>query len=122
MRLKIREYREQAKLTQKQFAKAIKKAVGTIQSWEAGDSYPNAEALCFMCEFFHTDPNTLLGWYDEHPEDRPSASVSREESTLLDNYRSCSPERRASVSGYVRDQCELSKGKEGQGSSFEEAV
>ena len=121
MRLKIREYREQSKLTQKQFAKAIKKAVGTIQSWEAGDSYPNAEALCLMCEFFHTDPNTLLGWYDEHPEDRPSASVSREESTLLDNYRISTPSGRASIERIARLEAGAN-GQEAQGVSCEEAV
>lgn len=117
MNLKLREYRERSGLTQKQFAREIKKAVGTIQSWEAGDSYPNAEVICLMCEFFGTDPNDFLGWYDEHPEDRPSASVTREESALLDNYRACSPDRRASVSGYARDQCALSQAQEASGSS-----
>lgn len=76
MNLKIREFRDGMGLTQRQFAKSIKKSVGTVQSWEAGDSYPNAEAICVMCELFGTDPNTLLGWYDDHPQDAPRATFT----------------------------------------------
>lgn len=109
MNLKIREFRDGLGLTQKQFAKSIKKSVGTIQSWEAGDSYPNAEAICVMCELFGTDPNTLLGWYDDHPQDAPKAALSRDESVLLSDYRECTPARRAKAADAVRDQRDLSK-------------
>ena len=54
MHLKMRKYRESEGLTQKQFAKAIGKSIGTIQSWERGDSFPNAEAVWDMCIFFGT--------------------------------------------------------------------
>lgn len=121
MNLKLREYRERSGLTQKQFAREIKKAVGTIQSWEAGDSYPNAEAICLMCDFFGTDPNDFLGWYDDHPEDRPSASVTRDESTLLANYRLSPPEGRDFVARAAMMACGQSQ--EGRDSSSEaEAV
>ena len=102
MNLKLREYRERSGLTQKQFAREIKKAVGTIQSWEAGDSYPNAEAICLMCDFFGTDPNDFLGWYDEHPNDRPSSSVTRDEAALIDNYRASPPEVRSTITQVAR--------------------
>lgn len=122
MNLKLREYRERSGLTQKQFAREIKKAVGTIQSWEAGDSYPNAEAICLMCDFFGTDPNDFLGWYDEHPEDRPSASVTRDEAALIDNYRASPPEVRSTITQVARLGAG-SSGKEGRDGSYEaEAV
>lgn len=122
MNLKLREYRERSGLTQKQFAREIKKAVGTIQSWEAGDSYPNAEAICLMCDFFGTDPNDFLGWYDEHPEDRPSASVTRDEAALIDNYRASPPDVRSTITQVARLGAG-SSGKEGRdGSSEAEAV
>lgn len=122
MNLKLREYRERSGLTQKQFAREIKKAVGTIQSWEAGDSYPNAEAICLMCDFFGTDPNDFLGWYDEHPEDRPSSSVTRDEAALIDNYRASPPEVRSTITQVARLGAG-SSGKEGRDSSYEaEAV
>ena len=118
MNLKLREYRERSGLTQKQFAREIKKAVGTIQSWEAGDSYPNAEAICLMCDFFGTDPNDFLGWYDEHPEDRPSSSVTRDEAALIDNYRASPPDVRSTITQVARLGAG-SSGKEGLDSSSE---
>lgn len=111
MNLKLRKFREEAHLTQKQFSREIKKAVGTIQSWEAGDSYPNAEAIWNMCEYFGTDPNTFLGWYDEHPNDR-SLELSKDEALLIRNYRECTPSRRSKASDAVRDQRDLSKESE----------
>lgn len=122
MNLKLREYRERSGLTQKQFAREIKKAVGTIQSWEAGDSYPNAEAICLMCDFFGTDPNDFLGWYDEHPDDRPSSSVTRDEAALIDNYRASPPDVRSTITQVARLGAG-SSGKEDRNASSEaEAV
>lgn len=93
MNLKIRQYREAADLTQKEFAKLIGKSYGTVQSWERGDSFPNAEYVWKMCEFFGTDPNDFLGWWDEH--ERPSSNVeSIEEGEILDRFRECTPEQR----------------------------
>lgn len=121
MNLKLRSYRESRGLTQQELAKQIGKSFRTIQSWERSESYPNAEAVCLMCDFFGTDPNDFLGWYDEHPEDRPSASVTREESTLLSNYRASSPEGREFVARAAMMAC--GQEQEGRGSSSEaEAV
>lgn len=122
MNLKLREYRERSGLTQKQFAREMKKAVGTIQSWESGDSYPNAEAICLMCEFFGTDPNDFLGWYDEHPEDRPSASVTCEESTLLSNYRASPPEGRLTITAVAQMACGQREEGQDASSDVSEAV
>lgn len=73
MDLKLEQYRKAHGMTQKELAKALKKSVGTIQSWESGASYPNAEAIWNICELFGTDPNTFLGWYERHPNDVPPA-------------------------------------------------
>ena len=115
MNLKLREFREHLGLTQKQLAKEMKKSVGTIQSWEGGFSSPNAEALWNMCEFFGTDPNEILGWYDEHPGDRPSSATSREESALLDNYRAAPAEGRSTITAVAQMAC----GQEARGTSSE---
>lgn len=108
MNLRIREFRDMMGLTQKEFARKIKKSIGTVQSWEGGVSYPNAEAICVMCEFFGVDPNTLLGWYDEHPEDA-TKGLSKDESILLSDYRSCTPSRKSKAAEAVRDQRDLSE-------------
>ena len=67
MNLRLRERREALGLNQKELAQKVGKSFRTIQSWEREESYPNAELVGALCEVFNTDPNDLLGWYDEHP-------------------------------------------------------
>ena len=78
----IREYRKAAGMTQRELADAIGKTYVTVQSWEKGTTYPNADSLLQMCSLFNCTPNDLLGWYDDHPaHDDPN------EQNLVDDYR-----------------------------------
>lgn len=96
MKLMIRAFRENAGISQTELGKRISKSLRTIKSWESGTSYPNAEALCELCDLFGTDPNTMLGWYDDHPKIE-STPLKPDEADMLDNYRSCTPEWRKTV-------------------------
>lgn len=100
MNLRIRQYREQMGLTQKQFAKAIRKSVGTIQSWEGSISFPNAESIWRMCELFGCDPNTLLGWYDTHPRGE-TPGLTQDESSVLSKYRALAPTSQIAASAML---------------------
>lgn len=60
MNIHLREFREASGQSQREFAKTIGKSFRTIQMWECGDSYPNAEMIWRMCEYFGTDPNTFM--------------------------------------------------------------
>lgn len=96
MDLKLRAYREAAGLTQQELADQIGKSFRTVQSWERGLSYPNAELLLTLCSLFDVDPNTMLGWYDTHPrEDAPPLAV--DEADVINGYRSCTPEWRRNI-------------------------
>lgn len=98
MNLKLRRYREEMGLTQRQFSKEIGKSVGTIQAWEGGFSYPNAETIWDMCVLFDTDPSELLGWWDEHPRPAaPSSDLTEDEGRLLRNYRAALPSDRPTI-------------------------
>ena len=122
MKLKMAEYRKQAKISQRKLAELIGRSFRTVQKWENEETYPQADDLCKLCEIFGTDPNTLLGWYDEHPEDRPSSSVTRDEAALIDNYRASPPEVRSTITQVARLGAG-SSGKEGRDASYEaEAV
>ena len=95
MDLKIRERREALGLTQTELAKMVGKSFRTIQSWERGESYPNAEYVAVLCDVFGTDPNDLCDWYATHPRERPrQAHLDPEHEALLTNYDRCTPERR----------------------------
>ena len=73
MDLRIRERREALGLTQTELAKKVGKSFRTIQSWERGESFPNAEYVSILCNVFGTDPNSLLDWYSTHPRTAAAA-------------------------------------------------
>lgn len=96
MDLKLRAYREAAGLTQQELADQIGKSFRTVQSWERGLSYPNAELLLTLCSLFDVDPNTMLGWYDTHPRESPP-QLAPDETAVVEGYRSCTPEWRRNI-------------------------
>lgn len=97
MNFKLEQFRKAKGMTQKELAMAVHKSIGTIQSWENGTSYPNAEALVSLCNLFNVDANTMLGWYDTHPRD-DAPPLTDDESQLVDNYRNCTPQWKTNVS------------------------
>lgn len=96
MALRIKELRELAGLTQDGLAAAIGKSTRAVQTWERGEKSPNAECIWLMCETLHTDPNTLLGWYEVHPIEQKD-SLTKDESVLVANFRACDEKRRESA-------------------------
>ena len=102
MNLKLREFRLAKGLSQREFAREFGKSSRTIQQWECGDTYPNADAIWKICEFFGTDPNTLLGWYDEHPKDE-TASLESDETALLSYYHASTSDRKGRIVDTARD-------------------
>lgn len=101
MNLKLRHYRESAGLTQRQLAEKIGKSFRTVQQWEWGDTYPNAEMIWKLCEFFGTDPNDLMGWYDEHPRSE-DAGLADDEREVVDCYRAAAPQWRTNIAMTAR--------------------
>ena len=93
MDLKIRERREALGLTQAELAKKVGKSFRTIQSWERGESYPNAEYVSVLCNVFNVDPNNLLGWYIDHPHEE-TTQAPWENSRLVSAYGALSEEGR----------------------------
>ena len=93
--LHIKRFRTECRMTQKELAKAVNKSYVTIQSWEKGTSYPNAESILDMCDLFDCTPNDLLGWYDNHP--RPIEEMPADRRALISSYDKCDKPTRASI-------------------------
>lgn len=108
MDFKLKQMRVERGLSQRDFSKQIGKSFRTIQMWENGESYPNAEMLWKLCEFFRTDPNTMLGWYDEHPRDE-APPLMPDEAEIVGFYRESTPERKHSLMMTARDSAAMSK-------------
>lgn len=112
MELKIKEMRQKVGMSQEELADKIGKSCRGVQQWERGKSSPSANAVWDMCEALGCDPNTLLGWYDEHPEDMPKGARDGEEQALLDNYRACSGKNRALITLAAQVACSSPEGQE----------
>lgn len=103
MNLKLKQYREDKKMTQQELAKAIGKSFRTVQAWEREESFPNAEMVWRLCEVFDTDPNDFLGWWEEHPrEDGGSPGLTPEEAEVLGCYREAAPQWRTNIAMTAR--------------------
>lgn len=108
MNLRIREVRKNLHMSQTDLAEATGTSLRTVGSWERSESVPNVEQLWKCATVLHTDPNDLLGWYEEHPEDRPAAPAGAE-GELISCYRQSSEKRRSKILETARDQAELSQ-------------
>ena len=121
MNIKLRQLRDARGISQRDFAKIIGKSFRAVQMWERGDSFPNAEMIWRMCEYFGTDPNTFMGWYDEHPAES-SPGLTRSESLIVSDYRESTPEGRREIEKYARERRDLADISRQDGGSCEEAV
>lgn len=120
MNIKLRLFRESKGVTQLELANAIGKSFRTVQSWERDESYPNAEMIWRMCEYFGTDPNTFMGWYDEHP--RKSTDLTKSEAIVISDYRESTPEGRRDIEKYASDKRKLAAISRQDGESYEEVA
>ena len=103
MVLKLKALRKAAHVSQEELAEIIGISARSIGAWERGQTTMNAEQLWNCAVALGTTPNDLLGWYDEHPEDRPAPPGDPMAADLVDAYGRCTPERRAALVQSARD-------------------
>jgi len=108
MRLRLKDLREQQGMSQQKLAKALSRSLRTIQAWELGESFPNADVVCRCAEIFGTDPNDVLGWYDDHEQ---AAARDCNEIALVRSYRALTPDRKRAVLTMASDGAALSRGE-----------
>ena len=108
MNLKLKQARKENGYSQANLAEALGVDIKTVGNWERGKTLPDIEQLWKCAKALHTDPNDLLGWYEEHPEDRPTAPAGAE-GELITCYRQSTEKRRSKILETARDQAELSQ-------------
>lgn len=108
MNLKLKQARKENGYSQADLADALGVDIKTVGNWERGKTLPDIEQLWKCAKALNTDPNDLLGWYEEHPEDRPAAPAGAE-GELIACYRQSTEKRRSKILETARDQAELSQ-------------
>ena len=111
MNLKLKQARKENGYSQADLADALNVDIKTVGNWERGKTLPDIEQLWKCAKILHTDPNDLLGWYEEHPEDRPTAPTGAE-GELITCYRQSTEKRRSKILETARDQAELSQAQD----------
>jgi transcriptional regulator with XRE-family HTH domain len=61
---RLKDLREDARLSQTELAKAVNLGQTTISHWELNERVPNAEAVVKFAKFFNVSADYLLGLID----------------------------------------------------------
>ncbi|MFA7376089.1 MAG: helix-turn-helix transcriptional regulator [Acholeplasmataceae bacterium] len=64
--LKLKEYRESLKISQRELANLLEITQAHYWKWEKGLSLPNAKQIVRLCEIFKCTPNDLFGFRGVH--------------------------------------------------------
>ncbi len=78
---RIRKYREDRKLSQKQLAELIEVSNSRVSNWEQGINRPDADILAELCKALQVSPSELL---DVHLSDE---EITEQERKVLQAYR-----------------------------------
>lgn len=64
--LKLREYRESLKMSQRDVASAMNITQAYYWKWENGKGLPDAKQILQLCDIFNCSPNDLFGFKGLH--------------------------------------------------------
>ena len=77
MKLKIKEYREELQLTQKQLADKIANVQRNVSNWENGASEPDCETIVKLADLFDITIDELFGRTNVAPAYSPANGVEK---------------------------------------------
>ena len=97
--MRLKELREEKKLTQKEVADAVNGTQSNLAKWEKGKIQPVADSIIRLADFFGVSTDYLLGRSDElgYVTVQNSPTLSPEEQELLNHYRVMRPDLRPTL-------------------------
>ena len=105
--IKLRDLREDKRVTQNQVAKYLKISRSAYSQYESGRRQMNYETLFLLADFFAVSIDYLLGRYETDP-----MLVNRKETHLINLYRLIDERGKAAVESIINfeyEQCEKEK-------------
>lgn len=91
MEIAIKKLRRAKQMSQTDLAEQVGVNLRTVGAWERGETIPNAVQVWACAVALGTDPNEVLGWYEEHPRE---AIADDAHSAIVSAYDSLSEEGR----------------------------
>lgn len=84
---RIRELREEKKITQVRLSIELEVSQETISAYEMGKYFPSVKSLLKLREIFGTSIDYILGLSDSRGDYIPSTALKEEESIFIEIYR-----------------------------------
>ena len=92
--IKLLELRLEKGYTQREIAKELSISQGTYNNWENGRTQPSIEQLISLASLFSVSVDYLIGNADDSFAFSAVENLTKEEKTLLKNFRSLNQEAR----------------------------
>lgn len=100
MKLKIKEYREELQLTQKELAEKIGNSQRNISNWESGASEPDCETIIKLAEILDISIDQLFGKEPYYALREPAIGV---EYNILKEVRRLSDAQKFALMQFLRE-------------------
>ncbi len=108
---RLKTLRETVELTQKELAKILDVAVGTVGMWEIGKREPSFNTVNQIANFFHVSTDYLLGHEEKQEKPTPVSGdgLSEEQLEVIRRYEAAPPALRAAALAVLRSAEEQDK-------------
>ena len=100
MKLKIKEYREELQLTQKQLADKIANVQRNVSNWENGASEPDCETIIKLADLFDITIDELFGRVNHIPAYSPTNGI---EKNILQSVRKLTDTQKYTLLQFLRE-------------------
>ena len=100
MKLKIKEYREELQLTQKELADKIGNSQRNISNWESGTSEPDCETIIKLAEIFDISIDLLFGKEAYFVTREPAVGI---EYNILKEIRNLNDSQKFALMQFLRE-------------------
>ncbi|MBE7078548.1 MAG: helix-turn-helix transcriptional regulator [Clostridiales bacterium] len=100
MRLRIKEFREELQLTQKELAEKIGNVQRNVSNWENGTSEPDCETIFKLSQVFDVSIDELFGKEYSITERQPLAGI---EYAILKSVRKLSETQKFSLMQFLKE-------------------
>ena len=100
MKLKIKEYREELQLTQKQLADKIANVQRNVSNWENGASEPDCATIVQLADLFDITIDELFGRTNTFPV---SAPINGIEKNILQSVRKLTDSQKYTLLQFLRE-------------------
>lgn len=102
--MRLKDLREERKLSQLEVAKAIGGSQSNLAKWEKGTISPSADFIIKLADFFQVSADYLLGRADDFGYVNVQSSapaLTTQEQNLLKDFRKLVPEMQSYIEGIV---------------------